>query len=129
MTNNVSGIGVNNSGVNPYLNPKPQGETKTGENPPSPQAQTKGNNVNPDDVLSYMAQSAVYTPNVNTPKTYNVSKYVTPEQAERIAGFISSFEGGVAEGLLAIDNELGGLNLPDDAKHEIAANMAVKNDN
>ena len=115
MTNNINRIGINAGNVNAnYTNPKPQDS----------QAQTRGTDVKPDDVLTYMANAAmVNAPKVNAPKTYDVSKYVTPEQAQRIAGFIGGFEDAVAQGLLAIDAELGELNLPDDVKYEIAAGM------
>ena len=125
MTNNINGIGVNTGNVNTnYTNPKPQDGAKTEENQQSAQPQTRGTDVKPDDVLNYMAQSAVLNaPQVKPPKTYDVSKYVTPEQAERIAGFIGSFEDAVAKGLIAIDAELGDYELSDAAKYEIAAGM------
>lgn len=125
MTNNINRIGINTGNVNAnYTNPKPQDEPKTEEKPQGSQAQTRGTDVKPDDVLTYMANAAmVNAPKVNAPKTYDVSKYVTPEQAQRIAGFIGGFEDAVAQGLLAIDAELGELNLPDDVKYEIAAGM------
>ena len=50
--------------------------------------------------------------------------FVTPEQAERIAGFITSFEDKVAEGLIAINKEFGeNSKLSEAAKYEIAAKM------
>lgn len=72
-----------------------------------------------------MAQQAVVVnPKVSAQKTYDVSKYVTPEQAQRIAGFVTSFEDQVAEGLLAINKEFGeNSGLSEQAKYEIAANM------
>lgn len=128
MTNNINRIGINPGNVNPnYTNPKPQDEAKTDDKTQNQGAQTRGAEVKPDDVLSYMAQSAIVNaPKVSTPKTYDVSKYVTPEQAERIAGFIGGFEDAVAKGLLAIDAELGDVDLSDAAKYELAAEMAGK---
>ena len=55
---------------------------------------------------------------------YDVSKYVTPEQAQRIAGFVTSFEDEVAKGLVGINEEFGD-NLSEAAKYEIAAGMVV----
>lgn len=126
MTNNINRIGINAGNVNTnYTNPKPQEEAKTEEKQQGAQTQTRSADVKPDDVLNYMAQAAVVNaPRVNTPKTYDVSKYVTPEQAERIAGFINGFEDAVAEGLIAINAELGDLDISDAAKYEIAAGMA-----
>lgn len=125
MTNNVNGVGINTNSVNPYGNPpqdkggKPEEKTEQVA-PATPQTPQ----VNPDDVLAYMAnQAVVVNPKAAAPQTYDVGKYVTPEQAERIAGFVAGFEDQVAKGLLAIDSELGDLNLPDDVKNEIAAGM------
>lgn len=126
MTNNIPGIGVNTGSVNPYGNQPKGSEAKPEDKKPeAPQAQPKGAQVNPDAVLSFMAQQAIVVqPKVATQKTYDVGKYVTPEQAERIAGFVTSFEDKVAEGLIAINAELGeNSGLPEAAKYEIAANM------
>lgn len=128
MTNNINGIGINAGNVNPYVNPKPQGEAKTEENPEGKNPQPQGAQVKPDDVLSFMAQSAIVNAStVTAPKTYDVNKYVTPEQAARIAGFIGSFEDEVAQGLAAINDELGGANMSESAKLELAAQMAESN--
>lgn len=126
MTENVRGIGINTGSVNPYGNQSKGPEAKPEENKPEVQAQAPAApQVKPDDVLAYMAQSAVVVnPQVSSVKTYDISKYVTPEQAERIAGFVTSFENQVAEGLLAIDKELGeNSGLSEQAKYEIAAGM------
>lgn len=69
--------------------------------------------VSADDVLNFMAQSAVsFTPN----KTIDPSKYVDKESAARIAGFMSSFEDKVAEGLAAFDKEFQDVEVSDSSK-------------
>lgn len=126
MTNNVHGIGINTGSVNPYGNQPKGGEAKPEENKPEVQPQAPAApQVKPDDVLSYMAYNAVaVNPQVSAPKTYDVSKYVTPEQAARIAGFVTSFEDQVAEGLIAIDAEFGENSpLSEQTKYELAASM------
>ena len=127
MTENVRGIGINTGSVNPYGNQPKGNEAKPEEAKPETQPQAPAApQVKPDDVLTYMANSAaVVNPQV-TPRTYDVSKYVTPEQAARIAGFVTSFEDRVAQGLIAINEELGeNSGLSEAAKYEIAANMVV----
>lgn len=125
MTNNIHGIGINTNSVNPYGSQPKGGNAKPEEKEPeAPQTQPQGAKVDPNDVLSYMAaQAVVVNPKVSTPKAYDVSKYVTPEQAARIAGFVTSFEDQVAEGLLAINSLEETANLSEAAKLEIAANM------
>lgn len=126
MTENVRGIGINTGSVNPYGNQAKGAEAKPEEKKTEVQAKApSAPQVKPDDVLAYMAQSAaVINPQVSTVKTYDINKYVTPEQAARIAGFVTSFENQVAEGLLAIDKELGANSgLSEQAKYEIAAGM------
>lgn len=125
MTNNIPGIGINTGSVNPYGNQPKGNESTPEEKPETPKTPPQNPQVNPNDVLSFMANSAVViNPKVTAPKTYNIEKYVTPEQAERIAGFIASFEGSVAEGLAAITAELGENGpLSEEAKLELAANM------
>lgn len=128
MTNNIPRIGIGTNGVNPYVNPKAEGEKKAEEKTEGKNPQTTNANVNPDDVLAYMAQNAaVNAANVKPTKGYDVSKYVTPEQAARIAGFVTSFEDEVAKGLVALNDELGGINLPESAKLELAARIADRN--
>ncbi len=127
MTNNVNGIGLNTKGLNSYVAPKSQGEQKAEEKAEGQQPQAQGAQVKPEDVLTYMAQNAAVNAQVKTPASYDVAKYVTPEQAQRIAGFVASFEGEVAKGLLAINKELEGVKVSDAAKLELAAKLAEKN--
>lgn len=124
MTNNIPGIGINTSGVNPYIGQPSNDGTKPEDNAPdTKQSEASNVQVNPNDVLSIMAQQAVLTVPSVTPTTYDVNKYVTPEQAARIAGFISSFEDKVAAALTVIEAEFGDT-LSDEAKYALAAGMA-----
>ena len=119
MTNNVPGIGINPGSVNPYLGQAPKDDNpKTGNEPTAnaPQAPTQPQ-VAPDAVFAYMAGSAPVT----LPPTYDVGKYVTPDQAARIAAMMGEFEGAVQAGLLAIETE--GLPLTEADKLALAAAM------
>ena len=125
MSDNVTRIGVNTSGVNPYA-----GNTKGNEpsaDDKKPDVATPNQtyaSVNPNDVLNHMAVAAVgVNPGVVPPKTYDISKYVTPEQAARIAAFVGDFEAAVAQGLIDIEGEFGDL-LSDPAKWALAAELA-----
>ncbi len=124
MTENIRGIGINTGSVNPYGNQTKGSEAKPEEKQPETVANTAQNStVKPEDVLTYMANSAVIVNPKATTRTYDVSKYVTPEQAARIAGFVTSFEDQVAQGLIAINEmeEFDGLS--EASKYEIAAAM------
>lgn len=68
--------------------------------------------VKADDVLNYMAQSAVSV----TPKTVDTTKYVDKESEKRIAGFMADFEDKVAQGLKAFDQEFAGVDVSDSTK-------------
>ncbi len=124
MTENIRGIGINTGSVNPYGNAPKGNETKPEEKQPETTNNTPQKpQVKPEDVLTYMANSAVVVNPKASTKTYDVSKYVTPEQAARIAGFVTSFEDQVAKGLLAINEMEEFEGLSDSAKYEIAAAM------
>ena len=124
MTENIRGIGINTGSVNPYGNGPKGNETKPEEKQPETTNNTPQKpQVKPEDVLTYMANSAVVVNPKASTKTYDVSKYVTPEQAARIAGFVTSFEDQVAKGLLAINEMEEFEGLSDSAKYEIAAAM------
>lgn len=66
-----------------------------------------------DEVLSFMAKTCDFNEvaenKAKSGRTIEVSKYVTPEQAKRIAGFVMSFEGAVEKGLKAFEEEFGHL--------------------
>lgn len=68
--------------------------------------------ISADEVLSFMAQSAVSV----KPATVDPAKYVNKESADRIAGFMADFEDKVAEGLAAFDQEFAGVDISDSAK-------------
>ena len=122
MANEINGIGINTGLVNGYNN-TPKGDKPEGiVDEPTPQAAPAQTQVSADDVLAYMAYSSIGV-NHSVPRTYDVSRYVTPEQAARIAGFVAGFEGEVAKALQALEEE--GINLPEDQKYEIAAAMAT----
>ncbi len=124
MTENIRGIGINTGSVNPYGNAPKGSEAKPEEKQPETTNNTPQKpQVKPEDVLTYMANSAVVVNPKASTKTYDVSKYVTPEQAARIAGFVTSFEDQVAKGLLAINEMEEFEGLSDSAKYEIAAAM------
>ena len=78
--------------------------------------------VSREDTLSIMdAQSMSFRP-VEKARVLNISKYVTPEQAQRICGFVNQYVDAVAEGLVAIQNEMGNA-LSEDAKLELAVEL------
>ena len=122
MTDNVNGVGISTGYVTytgttkgnetPPENKKPE---TTADTPQKPQ-------VAPDDVFAYYSALAAYNPSIKT-STYDVNKYVTPEQAARIAGFITSFEDNVTEALKIIEAEFG-TGLSDAEKLAIAMAMA-----
>lgn len=68
-----------------------------------------------DEVLSYMAQSAVAVAPAKT-KTIDPAKYVDDASAQRIAGFMAEFEDKVAEGLANFDKEFAGVSISDSSK-------------
>lgn len=122
--NNINGIGV---GLNTNL---PQKETapevKEDAVKEAPQPKAELNFMSQEDVLNVMAQQAALNKSaINTTKTYDVSKYVTPEQAQRIAGFVTSFEDIVAQNLQAVTAEFGD-SLTDSAKMNIVLSSADK---
>lgn len=119
----LNGIGFNsNIGINKI-------GTKTGKTGQNEEASVEPQNLelnqkSPDDVLSFMANSAD-TSNVqkSSKKTIEVSKYVTPEQAKRIAGFVGQFEDSVAKSLRSMELEFG--NLPEYQKMSNSAKLGV----
>lgn len=78
--------------------------------------------VSAEDTLDFLSAQAVSARPVEQPRVLNVSQYVTPEQAQRICGFINQFEDAVAQGLKNIEVELGSA-LSDDAKLNLAVEM------
>ena len=90
-----SNIGINNFG----FNTKKKAEKKEEETQAQPQ-RTDVNFKSADEVLSFMAAAnkpviADKEPTTEAAATKNViqiSKYVTPEQAKRIAGYVADYE-------------------------------------
>lgn len=121
--NNINGIGI---GLNTNL---PQRETaaEVKENvvQDAPQVNSAANLIPQDEVLNVMAQQAAVNFAVNAPRTYDVAKYVTPEQAQRIAGFVTSFEDIIAQNLQAVTAEFGN-SLSDGDKMNIALSTTDK---
>ena len=100
---------------------KPEGKADKKEES-KPQVEQKQPQVSAEDTLKYMNAQAVSARPVEQPRVLNISKYVTPEQAQRICGFINQFEDAVAKGLKNIEFELGSA-LSDDAKMNLAVEM------
>ena len=104
--NNIGAIGAS---YTPNVQPRQQKENSQ-QNVQSEQkqsSQAQQSNVKPDDVLNYMAANTGVNINKNAPatKVIKISDYVTPEQAKRIAGFVTGFESEIAKGLDSIQNE------------------------
>ena len=87
-----------------------------------PQVEQQQPQVSAEETLSFLNAQALAARPVEQPRVLNVSKNVTPEQAERICGFINQFEDAVAQGLQNIEVELGSA-LSDDAKMNLAVEM------
>ena len=123
--NNISGINV---GLNTNL-PQNNSSPDVKEDAVKESAQTakpEVNFVDAEDVMSAMAgQAAINKSTVSGAKAYDVSRYVTPEQAQRIAGFITSFEDIVAKNLESVTNELG-TGVSENVRMDIALAKADK---
>ena len=113
----VNPINVNTQGIGTSYGYGTQSKAKNEETKEKEQtgATSKKTPVAADDVLSYMAQSAVAVAPAKT-KTINPAKYVDEKSAERIAGFIAQFEDKVAEGLANFDKEFAGVDMSDSSK-------------
>lgn len=95
---NINPINVNTQGIHGALGfgAKPKSEKKEAEEV-KPEVAGQKPQLSADDVLSFLAQSAV----VAAPKKLDPSKYVDKASEDRIAGFMADFEDKVAEGLAA----------------------------
>lgn len=121
MDNNVNRIQLNTNYKLGDVNEKP--EEKAGKKEEDKkQPVTENKQVSAGEVLDFMNTQAMSVRPAETPRVLNISKYVTPEQAQRIGSFISQFENAVADGLKAIENELGNA-LSEDAKMNLAVEM------
>lgn len=107
MTNGVNPINVNTQGIGGAFGFGSKAKSETEEKHKEHEVAPAGGEkkaLSADEVLTYMAQSAV----VVAPKTTKVidpSKYVDEASAKRIAGFMAGFEDVVAENLAAITKE------------------------
>lgn len=120
MAENVNGINTNPSlAVTQYTGNPKNTQPEAEETKPEAPAAAPREQVSPDDVFSYMAMNA---PIKNVGPTYDIGKYVTPEQAARIAAMMTDFEGAVATGLVALEQEFG-EGLSEATKYELAAAM------
>jgi hypothetical protein len=126
MANNINPISINTQAIKYAQLSQPDKKDDAIKDASKEPKHTVGQKEVPaSDVLSYMAaQSVDVQPKVK--KTVDVSKYVTPEQAQRIAGFVQGFEKEVEKGLLNFDKEFPGNGLSDAAKLGIAAQIYDK---
>ena len=120
MENNVNRIQMNTNYQLGSVGEKP--EEKASKKEDNKKAPVENQQVSAGDVLEFMNNQAVGVRPVEKPRVLNISKYVTPEQAARIGGFVNQFEDAVAKGLQEIENELGNA-LTDDAKMDLAIEM------
>lgn len=113
----INPINVNTQGVGTSYGFGAQSKAKNEEAKEKEQtgAASQKTPVAADEVLSYMAQSAV-TVAPTTTKTIDPAKYVDEESAARIAGFMAQFEDKVAEGLANFDKEFAGVNASESTK-------------
>lgn len=130
MANNINAIGINTQALNyaqMHKADKKDGAVKDSAKEQQPAVSKK--DIPAADVLSYMAaQSVDVKPAVK--KTLDVSKYVTPEQSQRIAGFVQGFQSEVEKGLQKFDTEFPNANLSDQSKMNFVLDAFNKsNDN
>jgi len=124
MANNINPININPQIVGYTV--KKENKNESSEAETLKQSSVDSKEVSGSDVLSFMAaQSIDVTPSAK--KTIDVSKYVTPEQAERIAGFVQGFEKEVEKGLLQFDTEFPQSTLSDSAKLDVVVEMFNSN--
>ena len=105
MTNNINRLGFNITGYN-YA----RQEEAAAKSAPEQKENTKAKEnkqIGANDVLGFMAAVNADLVPVKTQRTVDVNKYVTPEQADRIAGFIKGFEADFDEAAATAVNEFG----------------------
>ena len=119
MENSVNRIQMNTNYQLNSIGEKPEGKAKQKEES-KPEVENK--QVPASEVLDFMNTQSIAARPAETPRVLNIAKYVTPEQAQRICGFINQFENEVANGLKAIEDELGNA-ITDDAKMNLAVEM------
>ena len=119
MDNSVNRIQMNTNYQLGSIGEKPEGKAKQKEES-KPEVESK--QVSANEVLDFMNTQSISARPAETPRVLNIAKYVTPEQAQRICGFINQFENEVANGLKAIEDELGNA-ITEDAKMNLAVEM------
>ena len=122
--NNINGIGI---GLNTNL-PQRSSTPAQEEQAQDIQQQAKPDIkfVSGDEVMNILAQqAAVNQPTINKPNSYDVGKYVTQEQAQRIAGFVTSFDDIIAQNLQSITAEFGNA-ISDEMKMNLALSSTDK---
>ena len=126
MANNINPININAQAIKyAQLNFAEKKEDAVNDKAQDHRAPVSQKEIPASDVLSYMAaQSVDVQPQVK--KTVDVSKYVTPEQAQRIASFVQGFETEVEKGLLNFDKEFPGNGLSEASKMNLAVQLFNK---
>ena len=119
MANEINRIQMNTNYQLGKVGDKPEEKAQQKEDN-KPQIEQK--QVSAEDTLKFMNAQSVNARPVEKPRVLDISKYVTPEQAQRICGFISQFENAVADGLKAIELEMGNA-LSEDAKMNLAVEL------
>ena len=122
--NNINNVGI---GLNPNL-PKKEAAAEVNEKAiqEAPLGNSAASLISQDEVLNVFEQQAALNKlAINTPKTYDVQKYNTPEQAQRIAGLMASYEDVVVQNLQAITAEFG-TSLSENDKMNIALSTVDK---
>lgn len=128
MANNINPININSQAIN--YSKISQYEKKDGavkDSPKEHQAAVDKKEVPASDVLNYMAAQSIDVQPQKVKKTLDVSKYVTPEQAQRIAGFVQGFESEVEKGLIEFDKEFPGAGVSESTKMDFVLDMFNKN--
>jgi len=114
----INQINVNSQGIGSAsgygAKPKSKEESQEAE-AATAAAPAQESKVSADDVLNYMAQSAISVKPAAA-KTVDPSKYVDDASAARIAGFMADFEDKVSTGLKSFDKEFAGADVSDSAK-------------
>lgn len=123
----INPINVNAQGIGSAtgFGAKPKTEEEAPEKEAAAATAEEKPQLSADTILNYMAQSAVTVQAANK-KTVDPSKYVDSESAARIAGFMADFEGKVATGLKAFDQEFGDSNVSDSSKMAVVLKQINK---
>ncbi len=120
MANEISGIRMKQNYQLGGIDEKPQDKTSKQEDS-KPQAEQK--QVSAEDTLKFMNAQSMNARPAEQPRVLNISKYVTPEQMQRIIGSVLNFfEPEVESYFTGINAELGNA-LSEEAKMDLAVQM------